>query len=395
MARARARLRRRERRDKLVRRRRTARFAGLGLLCIVVGGAMGAYLGRGGVSDARLAAQVTVALDGGPGAGPGHAARAVDNDRPATVVARAAAQSARETRQAAPGRAGEPPLVTAAGPGPYATAADTAAAVQFANLPAAGPGRTAPDSQPWQRHAVQIADPGTRPMIAVVLDDLGLNRLGAYRAIALPAPLTLSFMTYAEDLDRMTAAARGAGHELLLHVPMEPHDELEDPGPNVLRTGLPPDELRRRLEWGFGRFEGFVGINNHMGSKFTASPDDLVQVMGELKARGLLFLDSLTAPASIGAAMARQAGVPYAQRDVFLDNDPRDIESIYRQLAQLETVARRRGYAVGIGHPHRATLDALAIWLPEMRRRGFALVPISAIVRHRIGIAQDRASPTG
>ena len=135
-----------------------------------------------------------------------------------------------------------------------------------------------------------------------------------------------------------------------------------------------------------------VGVNNHMGSRFTASPEGMSLVMDELKARGLLFLDSLTAGNSVAGEMAALRGVPYAVRDVFLDNQPDDPAAIHRQLFLLEQTARERGYAIGIGHPHDGTVDALARWIPEMRARGFALVPISAIVRHRQRLAAQQAA---
>lgn len=252
--------------------------------------------------------------------------------------------------------------------------------------------RVAPNPPPWQRYAVSVADAGNGPMIAIVIDDLGLNRSRAYRSIGLPAPLTLAFMTYADGLGRMAAAGRAAGHELLLHVPMQPRSDNYDPGPNVLDMRLPVAEVVRRLEWDLGRFEGFVGINNHMGSAFTASPKGMAYVMRELRSRGLLFLDSLTGVSTVGPEAARRAGVPYAVRDIFFDNDPNDPASIRAQLRKLEIIAKRRGYAVGIGHPHRQTLNVLARWLPAARRRGFTLVPISAIVRHRAGIMQAAAN---
>lgn len=246
----------------------------------------------------------------------------------------------------------------------------------------------APQGLPaWQRHAVSVAPVAGRPMIAIVLDDVGVNRRGARNAIALPAPLTLAFMTYAEGLAEMTAEARGAGHELMVHVPMQPLSPLIDPGPNVLSETLPRAELIQRLAWGLGRFEGYVGINNHMGSRFTASPEGMAVVMAALRERGLLFLDSLTAGNSVAGALAAESGVPYAVRDVFLDNEPDDPASIRNQLALLEQTALARGYAVGIGHPHDGTVAALAEWIPEMRARGFALVPISAIVQQRQRLA--------
>lgn len=277
------------------------------------------------------------------------------------------------------------PLETAAGPAPGGPAAPAGAGQTV--LPRPNTSDQVQDRRPaWQRYAVPVAATGTRPMIAVVIDDLGLNRAGTNRAIGLPAPLTLAFMTYAEGLPRMAARARRAGHELMLHVPMAPRDPTYNPGPNVLRAELAPAELARRLDWGLGRFDGFVGVNNHMGSRFTASRAGMASVMAALRARGLLFLDSLTSNESVGVGMARRAGVPYAARDVFLDNEWNDRAAIARQFAHLEAVARRRGSAIGIGHPHRATLDVLARWLPEARARGFAIVPVSAIVRHRQGI---------
>src|SRR3546814_7665364 len=129
-----------------------------------------------------------------------------------------------------------------------------------------------------------------------------------------------------------------------------------------------------------------------MGSRFTASPEGMAQVMDVLKGRGLLFLDSLTAGNSVAGQQAARSGVPYAVRDVFLDNQPDDPAAIRRQLAILEQIARERGYAIGIGHPHDGTVAALAEWLPEMRARGLDLVPISAIVRHRQQLAAQQAA---
>ncbi len=222
-------------------------------------------------------------------------------------------------------------------------------------------------------------------MIAIVIDDVGLDRANSARAIALPGPLTISFMTYAEHLDQQSALAREHGHELMLHVPMEPMDQSLDAGPDVLRTDLAPGELKRRLDWDLSRLPGIVGINNHMGSKFSRSTEGMSLVMQELRERGLLFLDSRTIADSVGSKEAAAYGVPHADRDVFLDDDQSPAK-IDQMLAELERIARKRGYAVGIGHPHPATIAALQRWLPTAAQRGFVLVPISAIVRRMNGV---------
>jgi len=235
----------------------------------------------------------------------------------------------------------------------------------------------------WLRYAVPAPPTGKRPLVAIVLDDLGLDRVRTAETIRLPGPLTLSFMTYASDLEGQTEAARRAGDELFLHVPMEAVDRGADPGPHGLFTALSRDEILKRLRWGLARFDGFVGINNHMGSKFTADAQSMAPVMEELRDRGLVFLDSRTSPASTGIRLAVAYGVPHAARDVFLDDDQTPA-AIARQLAQVEQVARQHGSAIAIGHPHDPTIAALRAWLPSLGEKGLALVPVSAVVRHRM-----------
>ena len=235
----------------------------------------------------------------------------------------------------------------------------------------------------WMRHAAAQPDADGRPLIAIVIDDLGHNGARVGRAIALPAPLTLAFLPYGRELPALVARARAAGHEILVHIPMEPLAAAEDPGPEALLIGLAESELRRRLRWNLERFEGYVGVNNHMGSRFSADEEGMALVMAEIKARDLLFVDSRTTAETVATRLARRFGVPEAQRDVFLD-DVQTSDNVRRALARLEEVARKQGYAVAIGHPHAVTLTALEDWLAGAEARGFVLAPVSAIVRRRL-----------
>ena len=234
----------------------------------------------------------------------------------------------------------------------------------------------------WLRFAVPAPPIEGRPRIAIVIDDVGLDKKRSERAVTLPGPLTLSFLPYASDLPRLTEEAHRAGHELLVHVPMEPLSHSEDMGPNGLAVGLGPEEVLRRLRWDLARFDGYVGINNHMGSRFTGDAAAMTPVMEELKARGLLFLDSRTIGNSTGIELARQYGVPHAGRDVFLDNEVNG-RAIAAELAEVEQIARRHGSAIAIGHPHDATLDQLTTWLASLPAKGFVLVPLSTIVKEQ------------
>ena len=237
----------------------------------------------------------------------------------------------------------------------------------------------------WRRNAVKVANVDGRAMIALVIDDMGLDRQRSARALALPGPLTLAYLPYGSDLRRQTEAARAAGHELLVHVSMEPESVDEDPGPNALIGDLEPKDVLSRLRWALGRFDGYVGISNHMGSKFTGDAEGMTTVVRELSAQGLMFLDSRTTQKSIVSRVARRFGVPHARRHVFLDNEALTA-TVRQRLEEVEVIATHTGFAVAIGHPRDATLEVLEEWLPDVVARGFALVPISAIaLRERTG----------
>ncbi len=231
----------------------------------------------------------------------------------------------------------------------------------------------------WQAFAVP-AKPA-RAMVAVIIDDMGLDRRRSGKVVELPAPLTLSYMTYAPQAAQQTAQAHAHGHELMMHMPMQPLADL-DAGPDVLTDKLPPDELRRRVEADLDRFRGFVGVNNHMGSRFTANAPGMRIVMNSLKNRGLLFIDSMTTEKSVGSATAREAGVPTAKRNIFLD-DIDDQAAVMSQLAKAEEQARKTGSVIVIGHPHDHTTAALAAWLPTLAKKGLTLVPVTTIVAAR------------
>lgn len=247
----------------------------------------------------------------------------------------------------------------------------------------APPPRTVPQMSapipPWQRFAAAAPDEAGRPVIVVVIDDMGMDRKRTERTIGLMGPLTLSFLSYAPDLQQQTAPVRAAGHELLVHLSMEPRNETLDAGPNVLRTTLDLVELRRRVIWGLSRFESYVGANNHMGSKFTAHEPGMRVVMEELKDRGLLFLDSRTTANSVGAKLASELNVPFAERNIFLDNVD-DLAAVNARLTEVEKFARRRGLVIAIGHTREVTIQALSQWLPGLAAKGFVLAPLSAVV---------------
>lgn len=242
--------------------------------------------------------------------------------------------------------------------------------------------QTASIQAAWLRHAIPVAPTAqpNAPLIAIVIDDMGLDRKRSAKILDLPPPLTVSYLTYAKQLQHQTAVARAAGHELMAHVAMEPSSAAVDPGPLVLLTSHDGPELRRRLERGLDRLPDAIGINNHMGSRFTEDAPGMTLVLDILRQRGLMFLDSRTSAKSVGGKIARSLGVPVVERNVFLDN-VNDRAAVLKRLAETERLAKRRGHAIAIGHPRDGTIEALAQWLPTAQKRGFHIVPVSAVLK--------------
>ncbi|MGE4528240.1 MAG: divergent polysaccharide deacetylase family protein [Rhodospirillaceae bacterium] len=285
-------------------------------------------------------------------------------------------------RAPAPQRAAVRPPPPPVQPQPQARPAEPAPEPQVSALP---PPAETPSALPvWRRNAVPFTPVAGKPMIAIVIDDMGVDARRSAQIIALSPRLTTSFLTYARNLPAQAAAAHAAGHELLLHMPMEPSGSGYDPGPDVLLTAMSPETIRARLRQSLAAFSGYVGINNHMGSKFTADAAAMRVVMEELHADGLLFLDSLTSGKSVGAKTASAEGVPTLVRDVFLDDSP-DPAAIRIQLRRLAEHARKTGRAIAIGHPRDTTIAALRDWLPEAEAQGFQFVPLSALAKEKYG----------
>lgn len=312
----------------------------------------------------------------------------------ATVPVNAVPDSAPAVAEAAKPEPAKPeaPKAVAAAPiatAPTAQARSTAAnkPVQLAAAPMAPPSFTRPANvenggPAWRTRAVPPPANAKPPYVALLIDDAGLDRKGTQRAIALPGPVTLSFMSYAAELSEQSAAARAAGHEVMLHLPMEPLDaKRNNPGPNALYVNLEPAELQKRLTWHLDRFSDYVGVNNHMGSRFTADAVRMGQVLDEINRRQVFWLDSLSGPNSAGPALARKRGLDAAERDLFLDDDRSP--GIAHEIAAMERIARSRGDVIAIGHPHGATLTALEKWIATAPERGFTLVPVSTVLLRR------------
>ena len=218
------------------------------------------------------------------------------------------------------------------------------------------------------------------PRIAVVVGGLSVSGATTAEALAkLPGPITFAFAPYGTDVDRLASRARGEGHEVLLQVPMEPFDYPDnDPGPQTLLISLAPEQNIDRLQWLMSRIQGYVGVENFMGARFTANEQAFAPVLREIAKRGLIYVDDSTAPRSLAGQIAGANMLPFAKAAIILDAVPTPPE-VDRALAKLEALARDKGVAIGVANALPVSIDRLSQWAKSAESRGFVLVPITAV----------------
>ncbi len=218
-------------------------------------------------------------------------------------------------------------------------------------------------------------------MIAIVIDDLGMDVKQAREVLSLPAKITFAVMPGLPQSRKVAEMATQNNRDVLLHLPMEYRGKNGKPAPGMLRSDMTPMEFLTTVSDDVASVPGAIGINNHEGSLLTENKEAMKFLMAELKARNLMFLDSLTSPKSVAYATAKEFGLKSARRDVFLDNNSNDPASIQKQLDELVEIAYKNGKAVGIGHPHPATISELRKWLVETDSHGVKIVPMSQLMQ--------------
>jgi polysaccharide deacetylase 2 family uncharacterized protein YibQ len=247
------------------------------------------------------------------------------------------------------------------------------------------PRTAATGETPFETYARPSLTPATadgKKLIAIVVTGLGLNETGTANAIdALPDTVTLAFAPYGKGLNRTVASARAGGHEILLEMPLEPFDYPDsDPGPDTLLTGQAPRDNLDKLFTVMAKFGGYVGLINHMGARFTASTADFAPIMEELGARGLGYLDDGSSNRSVATQLAAANRVPFGRADMMLDQNP-SRTAILEQLATLEARASDNGQAIGVISALPISVQTLAEWASSAEGNGFAIVPVSALMK--------------
>jgi len=224
----------------------------------------------------------------------------------------------------------------------------------------------------------QEVRPGT---VAIIVDDMGKSVQEVNELMEIKLPLTFSIIPGLAKGKEVAQAAHANGYLVMIHMPMEPQGyPKQSMEQNGLLLSQSEKEIEKRLSSYMLAVPYATGANNHMGSRFTEDRAKMGTVLSFLKGKGLFFIDSKTTPHSIGYSLAREMGLETASRNVFIDNI-QDVGAIKGQLEQLAAIARHKGSAIGICHPHKTTILALTSFLPELRRSGINFVYVADLVR--------------
>jgi len=225
-----------------------------------------------------------------------------------------------------------------------------------------------------------LAPPKPVGKVSIVIDDIGYTLNPLKQLLKLGEPFTYAVIPHLSHSAESARLIREAGGEMILHLPMEPHrfqERFSGTQPGMLETRMTENELISQLEKNY--IPGIVGINNHMGSKFTQNRTKMTQTLRWIKQKGLFFLDSMTSPKSVGWELAGELGIKRAQRSVFLDND-KSFSAIEQEWNKMVKIAKSNGHTIAIGHLRNSTIKALVRLLPKLRDQGIQLVPLSTLV---------------
>ena len=218
-----------------------------------------------------------------------------------------------------------------------------------------------------------------RPLLAVVIDDLGNDRAKADALFRLGYPLTVSVLPQEANSGDIAEEAHRRGYQVMLHLPMASNAGDKDEAIE-LHPGMAPAAVEKTFAAMLDTVPYAEGVNNHEGSLGTADQKLMDDLMPLLHERKLFFIDSRTTVATVAESAARAAGVAAARRNVFLDDD-QSVPAIRKQFALAIQDARNKGSALAIGHPHAATLEVLGQMLPEAQHEGVRLVFASELAR--------------
>ncbi len=215
--------------------------------------------------------------------------------------------------------------------------------------------------------------------MAIILDDWGHNLALTKVAVDIRRPLTLAVLPNLAHSRSIAEMAHANGLAVIVHMPMQPIGKNETLEPHTLKVDMPRSTILAYLDEAVSAIPYTEGMNNHMGSAVTSDLRVMNIVLSLLKKKGLFFVDSNVISSTVCPAVAKETGIRFAKRDVFIDNVLKP-EVIKERLRDAENIALKTGLVVVIGHAKKTTLTAIAEMVPDIEAKGIRLVYAREIV---------------
>jgi len=210
--------------------------------------------------------------------------------------------------------------------------------------------------------------------IAIVIDDWGYNSSHCDLLAEIKSPVSVAILPNLPHSADVARCAHAQGKEVMLHLPLEPHKILETyPRDYLIMTTMSKDKIERILEKHLASVPYAEGVNNHTGSAATEDRRLMSIIFNKLKEKNLFFLDSLVTSQSICRRLAKEASLPFAERDIFLDNE-NTRTAIEEQFALLAEEAQTKGYATAIGHDRPLSLRIIKEQTQKLQQEGFKFI---------------------
>ncbi len=197
--------------------------------------------------------------------------------------------------------------------------------------------------------------------ITIIIDDIGRDFKTALEIWKINKNITLSILPFLKYSKKISKYAYENNLPVMLHFPMEPINYKNKLESFFLLTNMKDKDFYNITNKILNSIPYYEGINNHMGSKFTSDYQSLDKFFKIVRYKNVFFIDSKTSPFSIAARVSLKYGILTGVRDVFIDNKL-DVSYILYQLQKLYNLAKRKEYAIAIGHPHKETIEALKIF---------------------------------
>ncbi|WP_035179404.1 divergent polysaccharide deacetylase family protein [Alkalihalobacterium bogoriense] len=233
-----------------------------------------------------------------------------------------------------------------------------------------------------------FADDKQNHRVAIIIDDFGGDVKGVDSFFSSNIPITVAVMPFLEQSKQQATNAHELGFEVMVHLPLEPKKGKKSwLGPNPITSDLSIEEVKKRVHLAIDSVPFAVGLNNHMGSKIVEDEEITRAILEVAKERNLYVIDSGTSNKSYIPKVADELGIPWAVRDIFLDDTHSSSGHVTTQMKKLANIARHKGTAIGIGHvgvKGEETVKGIQNGLGYLTDHNIIIVPMSHLLDSEI-----------